>query len=177
MCGIAGKVAFDPGAVTPDLLRRMGSVQRQRGPDEEGVHLCTPVVDHAGAATCGLSHRRLSIIDLSAAGREPMPNEDESLWLVCNGEIYNFSELRAELTGRGHRFRSGTDVEVIVHLYEEIGVLELWLRTFIDRSVLSASESLPQDSNTPTTRRWCCGRYAWNDVRGHVGPMPSACLR
>jgi len=89
----------------------MSSVLDHRGPDAEGTH----IEDHVA-----LGHRRLSIIDLSAAASEPMPNEDETLWLVFNGEIYNFKELRRKLEGR-HRFRSQGDGEVILHLYEEMG--------------------------------------------------------
>lgn len=85
-----------------------------RGPDDEGVY-----VDPQAKA--GLGHRRLSIIDLSPAGHQPMSNEDESIWIVLNGEIYNFLEIRKDLEQRGHVFRSHTDTEVIIHLYEEKG--------------------------------------------------------
>ncbi len=85
---------------------------RHRGPDDQGVWTGPGV---------GLGHRRLSIIDLSAAGRQPMCNEDQTVWLVFNGEIYNFRELREELRRKGHHFRSKSDAEVIVHLYEETG--------------------------------------------------------
>jgi len=84
---------------------------RHRGPDDAGFHRAERVV---------LGMRRLSIIDLSG-GHQPIANEDESLWVVCNGEIYNFQTLRVDLERRGHRFRTGSDVEVIVHLYEEYG--------------------------------------------------------
>jgi asparagine synthase (glutamine-hydrolysing) len=87
-----------------------------RGPDDSGVYL-----SHQNSVSCGLGHRRLSIIDLSEAGRQPMTNEDKSLWLVFNGEIYNFASLREELLARGHRFSSRTDSEVILHLFEEEG--------------------------------------------------------
>jgi asparagine synthase (glutamine-hydrolysing) len=83
-----------------------------RGPDDSGVHFAAPVC---------LGMTRLSIIDLSRAGRQPMTNEDGSVWLVSNGEIYNFRELRRWLLERGHRFQSRTDTEVIIHLYEELG--------------------------------------------------------
>lgn len=82
-----------------------------RGPDDEGFYSNSEVI---------LGMRRLSIIDL-AGGHQPIANEDESLWVVCNGEIYNFRELRADLIARGHTFRTGSDVEVILHLYEEYG--------------------------------------------------------
>ena len=112
MCGIVG-ILRTPH-VAPEshqALRRMAAAIRHRGPDDEGFH-------EAGEIAFGM--RRLSIIDL-ASGHQPIPNEDESVWVVCNGEIYNFRELRAGLEQRGHRFRTHSDVEVIVHLYEEHG--------------------------------------------------------
>jgi asparagine synthase (glutamine-hydrolysing) len=112
MCGIAGIIRFDGAPVQADLLRRMTDTLAHRGPDGEGIYACAPV---------GLGHRRLAIIDLSPAGRQPMPNEDETVWVTFNGEIYNFAEVRAELQQRGHHFRSGTDTEMIVHAYEEWG--------------------------------------------------------
>ena len=96
---------------SPEVLRAMSGTLAHRGPDGEGVHLDGPVA---------LGHRRLSIIDLSEAASEPMANEDRSLWLVFNGEIYNFRELRRSLEGR-HRFKSQGDGEVILHLYEDKG--------------------------------------------------------
>jgi asparagine synthase (glutamine-hydrolysing) len=90
----------------------MGARLRHRGPDDAGVY-----VDGA----VGLAHQRLSILDVSAAGHQPMSNEDQSIWIVFNGEIYNYRELRAHLEGR-HEFRSNTDTEVLVHLYEDEGV-------------------------------------------------------
>lgn len=89
-----------------------------RGPDAEGLW-CSRQRDGSGV---GLGHRRLSIIDLSEAGRQPMCSEDGSVRVVFNGEIYNFKTLRNELKLKGHRFRSNTDTEVIVHLYEEEGL-------------------------------------------------------
>ena len=113
MCGIAGVVHDDPQRpVAASTVQAMCDRLQHRGPDDSGVWTGPGV---------GLGHRRLSIIDLSAAGRQPMPNEDESVWTVFNGEIYNFRELRRELEAAGHRFRSATDSEVIVHLYEEEG--------------------------------------------------------
>jgi asparagine synthase (glutamine-hydrolysing) len=110
MCGFAGIVGpFADRAVT---VARMTEAIAHRGPDDAGAF---------EDATCALGHRRLSIIDLSAAGRQPMTNEDGTVQLAFNGEIYNFQELRAELVARGHQFRSRTDTEVIVHLYEERG--------------------------------------------------------
>jgi asparagine synthase (glutamine-hydrolysing) len=112
MCGIHGVLRLDggpaPGAAD---LARMGGVTRHRGPDDEGSYVEGPVA---------LGMRRLSIIDLSG-GHQPIANEDDSLVVVCNGEIYNFRELRATLAACGHRFRTGSDVEVIVHAYEEYG--------------------------------------------------------
>jgi len=114
MCGIVGKLNHDAAApVDPELLRRMADTIRHRGPDDDGVFTDGPV---------GLASRRLAIIDLSAQGHMPMSNEDGSLWIVFNGEIYNFQALREELIARGHRFRSRTDSEVVVHLYEAYGI-------------------------------------------------------
>lgn len=113
MCGICGKMYFDPGrAVDPALIRDMTEVLRHRGPDDSGVFT---------DGNAGLGHRRLSIIDLSRAGRQPMANEDGSLQIVLNGEIYNYRELRPGLEARGHVFRSRTDTETVLHLYEELG--------------------------------------------------------
>ncbi|HWT81344.1 MAG TPA: asparagine synthetase B, partial [Candidatus Methylomirabilis sp.] len=114
MCGIGGKFYFDPTRfVEYHVLERMNAVLAHRGPDDSGIYC-------EGAA--GLIHRRLSIIDLSPAGHQPMANEDGTVWIVFNGEIYNFQSLRQELARRGHRFRSRTDTEVVLHLYEEYGV-------------------------------------------------------
>ena len=116
MCGICGKLDFSGAPVSEDLLRRMTARLAHRGPDDSGFYL-----SHQGGVGCGLGHRRLSIIDLSAAGRQPMANEDGSLRMVFNGEIYNFAALRGELEAKGHRFSSRTDSEVILHLFEEEG--------------------------------------------------------
>ena len=112
MCGICGKINFDGTPVGESLLREMASTLSHRGPDDEGFY--------CGGGT-GLGHRRLSIIDLSPLGHQPMSNENGTVWIVFNGEIYNFRELREELEAKGHAFRSKTDTEVIVHLYEEYG--------------------------------------------------------
>ena len=112
MCGIAGQVTADRRPVEADRIAAMGERLRHRGPDDHGVYVHGHV---------GLAHRRLSVLDLSAAGRQPMCNEDESVWIVFNGEIYNFGELRAQLASR-HTFRSRTDTEVVLHLYEEYGL-------------------------------------------------------
>jgi asparagine synthase (glutamine-hydrolysing) len=112
MCGIAGIVTFDPqGRVDERRLTAMRDVMRHRGPDGEGLLLDGPV---------GLAHRRLSIVDV-AAGHQPMSNEDGSIWVVFNGEIYNHAELRPRLEQRGHRYRTRSDTETILHLYEEKG--------------------------------------------------------
>jgi asparagine synthase (glutamine-hydrolysing) len=111
MCGIAGVVWADPARpVERATLERMAAALVHRGPDAEGNWIGPGV---------GLAHRRLNIIDLSAAGTQPMANEDGSVLVVFNGEIYNFRELRSELEAAGHHFRSRTDTEVLVHLYEE----------------------------------------------------------
>jgi asparagine synthase (glutamine-hydrolysing) len=111
MCGICGFLAPSP---TPNraAVRAMADALTHRGPDAEGI-----VTD----GSIALGHRRLSILDLSPSGNQPMANEDRTLWSVVNGEIYNFPELRRDLEGRGHRFRSGSDSEIVVHLYEERG--------------------------------------------------------
>ncbi len=110
MCGICGYLSRE-GPATAESARAMAGPLAHRGPDGEGLHIDGPMA---------LGHRRLSIIDLSDAAREPMTNEDGSLWLVFNGEIYNFREIRRGLEPR-HRFRSRSDGEVILHLYEEKG--------------------------------------------------------
>ncbi|HOT11222.1 MAG TPA: asparagine synthetase B, partial [Polyangiaceae bacterium] len=112
MCGIAGILNLrgrqDPAA-TLDQLGRMAATMRHRGPDEVGVYR---------DASIGLAHSRLSITDL-ATGQQPLGNEDASLWVVFNGEIYNFIELREQLKALGHVFRTQSDSEVIVHAYEQ----------------------------------------------------------
>jgi asparagine synthase (glutamine-hydrolysing) len=113
MCGIAGFLAHDTTA-PPDVeaVRRMNEALGHRGPNASGLWADGP---------CALGHRRLSIIDLSPEANQPLLNEDGSIAIVVNGEIYNFGELREELVAKGHGFRSKSDSEVIVHLYEEHG--------------------------------------------------------
>ena len=112
MCGICGKLIFDPdSAVSAALVKAMADTIQHRGPDDEGYYVSGPV---------GLGFRRLSIIDLQT-GHQPLSNEDGSIWIVFNGEIYNYQELRTLLLSKGHVFRTRTDTEVIVHLYEEFG--------------------------------------------------------
>src|SRR5690242_13235457 len=113
MCGIAGVLQHDGAPVDIEALRRAGRSIAHRGPDDEGVRVLGPA---------GLAHRRPSFIDPSHAGHQPMSNEDKTVWLTYSGEIYNFRDLRRLLEARGHRFRSRTDSEVLVHGYEEWGV-------------------------------------------------------
>jgi asparagine synthase (glutamine-hydrolysing) len=112
MCGICGIVSLkNAQPIDRDILLKMTKAMKHRGPDEQGLYSDGEV---------GLGSRRLSIIDL-VGGRQPIANEDESMWIVYNGEIYNFRELRVYLQKRGHTFRTRTDTEVILHLYEEFG--------------------------------------------------------
>jgi asparagine synthase (glutamine-hydrolysing) len=112
MCGICGRVNYDiHEPVSSPVLEAMARAIEHRGPDGAGLYVDGPI---------GLGHRRLSIIDLET-GAQPMSNEDSTVWVVFNGEIYNFEALRHDLLARGHRFKSASDTEVIVHLYEEYG--------------------------------------------------------
>src|SRR5438045_9499888 len=112
MCGICGIVSLRGAAVDAARLAAMNETLRHRGPDSGGVKLLGQV---------GLAARRLSIIDL-AGGDQPIANEDETVWVVQNGEIYNHAQLRAELERQGHRMRTDhSDTEVLVHLYEQHG--------------------------------------------------------
>jgi len=108
MCGINGFNWSDPA-----LLKKMNSVTKNRGPDDEGEY---------DDKTVSLGHSRLSIIDLSPKGHQPMCNEDETIWLTYNGEIYNFFEIKEDLIKAGHIFKSHTDSEVIIHAYEQYGM-------------------------------------------------------
>ena len=112
MCGICGKFMFDREAsVSEVLVKEMADAMIHRGPDDEGFYVSGQI---------GLGFRRLSIIDLSG-GHQPLSNEDGTVWIVFNGEIYNYQALRRELVAKGHTFRTKSDTEVIVHLYEEYG--------------------------------------------------------
>ena len=112
MCGIAGIFEWQHREEIPrELVHRMNEAQKHRGPDDEGIFTSPGI---------GLGHRRLSIIDL-AGGHQPMCNEDGTIWVLLNGEIYNYPELRQELLGRGHQFVTRSDTEAIVHMYEDIG--------------------------------------------------------
>lgn len=117
MCGIAGMFCFAGSSKTVDegVLRRMGEALSHRGPDDQGSYIDPD-------RRVGLVHRRLSILDTSANGHQPMANEDGSLWITYNGEVYNSPDLRPQLCARGHVFRSRTDTEVIVHAFEEEGL-------------------------------------------------------
>ena len=108
MCGICGFYGFEDAS----LLKKMRSAINHRGPDAEGTYT---------DKLCSLGHKRLSIIDLSPAGKMPMSNEDETIWVSFNGEIYNFAEIRKDLEEKGHKFKSHTDSECILHAYEEYG--------------------------------------------------------
>ncbi|MCC7431795.1 asparagine synthase (glutamine-hydrolyzing), partial [bacterium] len=113
MCGITGKVFFSKGRNISDVeIKNMTDTIIHRGPNDSGIYTDKNI---------GLGFRRLSIIDLHT-GHQPLSNEDDSIWIVFNGEIYNFMELRQTLVSKGHRFKTKTDTEVIIHLYEEFGV-------------------------------------------------------
>jgi asparagine synthase (glutamine-hydrolysing) len=112
MCGICGKVGLDSAArIEPGLVQQMINRLKHRGPDDTGIYSEPQAV---------LGHTRLSIIDLNS-GKQPITNEDGTIWIVFNGEIYNYRDLRSELLQKGHRFSTQTDTEVIIHLYEEYG--------------------------------------------------------
>jgi asparagine synthase (glutamine-hydrolysing) len=113
MCGICGKLELRDGArpVGVETLRRMLDSISHRGPDAEGMYRSGPV---------GLGHKRLKIIDLTT-GQQPLCNEDGTVWIIYNGEVYNYKELTTDLVSRGHQFKTASDTEVIVHLYEEFG--------------------------------------------------------
>ena len=124
MCGITGGVWSDPSrAITQTRLDDMTSALQHRGPDEIGMHLPArdPSSTNSGNLGVALGFRRLAIIDVQQ-GQQPVCNEDESIWLVFNGEIYNHAKLRQQLISQGHSFRSQCDSETIVHLYEQYGV-------------------------------------------------------
>jgi asparagine synthase (glutamine-hydrolysing) len=111
MCGIAGIVDFNSSPPSESILRKMLGMLRHRGPDASGIYLDK----HAG-----LAHARLSIIDLTG-GDQPIHNEDRSIWIAYNGEVFNYPDLRKDLIAKGHEFYTNTDTEVLVHLYEEKG--------------------------------------------------------
>jgi asparagine synthase (glutamine-hydrolysing) len=116
MCGICGALALHGGPdVDSDVIVRMRDTMSHRGPDASGVYVDAD-------RRIGMGHRRLSIVDLSAAGQGPMSNEDGTVWISYNGEVYNHAALRGPLEAAGHRYRSRTDTETLVHLYEERGL-------------------------------------------------------
>ncbi len=110
MCGINGIFNLNGSPVVKDVLLRMNSKMTHRGPDDEGYYIYKNI---------GLSVRRLSIIDIQG-GHQPISNEDGRYWIVFNGEIYNYVELRLELENKGHIFKTRTDTEVVIHLYEDM---------------------------------------------------------
>jgi len=114
MCGIYGFVSFTNERINEDVCLEMGRVLLHRGPDVNGSKTI-----YLNNFSIFLGANRLKIIDLSNAANQPLSNEDGKIWVIFNGEIYNFKELRKELIERGHRFKSNSDTEVIVHLYEE----------------------------------------------------------
>ena len=114
MCGICGFVSQDD----EETLARMTAVLLHRGPDDSGLYLSQPTADGLRA---GLGNRRLAILDLSAAGHMPMSDPERTLWITYNGEIYNYPQLRKELEAKGYRFRSKSDTEAIVYLYQSEG--------------------------------------------------------
>ncbi|MFQ5964629.1 MAG: asparagine synthase (glutamine-hydrolyzing) [Candidatus Scalinduaceae bacterium] len=120
MCGICGIYSKGSEKINRGTVVKMRDVMINRGPDDAGVHIAPHI---------GLGHRRLSIIDITSAGHQPISNEDGTIWLVCNGEIYNFFELRNKLIEKGHVFRSQADIEVLIHGYEEWGLENLLQET------------------------------------------------
>jgi asparagine synthase (glutamine-hydrolysing) len=188
MCGITGAVWIDSRlAISAETLRRMTDSICHRGLDDQGEFASDLRLEPPYPAAPGVAfgHRRLSIIDLPGS-RQPMANEDDSVQLVFNGEIYNFRELRLRLEGSGHRFRSAGDTEVLVHLYEDEGVdflqhlvgmfaLAIWDRNH--RRVLLARDRLGQK---PLVYQWQPGRLLFGselksllevpDVRREIDP-------
>lgn len=117
MCGICGQIDFSGRPVDRETLQAMADALAHRGPDGDGFHL-SPALNQPAA--CGLAHRRLAIIDLDG-GAQPLSNEDESLWMVVNGEFYGYRSTRQELIEAGHQFKTESDSEVLLHLYEDMG--------------------------------------------------------
>jgi len=116
MCGICGVVDYRADCNKENVVARMCVELKHRGPDGEGAYISPRQLPYVG-----LGHRRLKIIDLSDAGKQPMSNEDKTIWITLNGEIYNYKELRVKLENKGHIFKSATDTETVIHLYEEYG--------------------------------------------------------
>src|SRR5215469_10608726 len=123
MCGIAGIAHSRTTPADEAALRRMCGAMVHRGPDDEGFYFSSETEAggaHQENASVALGMRRLAIIDLQT-GQQPIHNEDRTVWVVLNGEIYNYPELRSELEAKGHRFYTKSDTEAIVHAYEEYG--------------------------------------------------------
>src|SRR3990172_7669196 len=122
MCGICGIVDFSGRPVSEVALAPMTARLRHRGPEARGFFASPAPGARAGARPAvGLGHTRLKIIDLSDGANQPLCNEDGSVWVIFNGEIYNYVELRSELKASGHQFRTESDTETVLHLYEEAG--------------------------------------------------------
>ncbi len=157
MCGIAGFVGVKDWA--PRTLERMRDTLAHRGPDGVGLRLFDAqggAWTGEGPAVAGLAHRRLSIIDLTEAGAQPMSNEDGRCWITYNGEFYNFGDYRAELEAKGHVFRSHCDTETILHLYEEYGM----------------DETLRRMNGMFAFGLWDAGRRTLTLARDRVGKKP-----
>jgi len=126
MCGICGIINFNGKPISRNLIQQMNNTLIHRGPDDEGYYFNQQKIANSGQRigdrpSVALAHRRLSIIDLDT-GHQPMSNEDGTVWIVFNGEIYNFIKLREKLIKKGHQFRTKSDTEVIIHTYEEYGI-------------------------------------------------------
>jgi asparagine synthase (glutamine-hydrolysing) len=123
MCGICGKINIEGKEIPQELIHQMTSALSHRGPDDEGIYMSKQSPGNSYPfVSVGLGHKRLSIIDLTKAGTQPLSNETRTIWMVFNGEIYNYRNLRKGLEEHGHHFASQTDCEVIIHLYEEEGI-------------------------------------------------------
>lgn len=120
MCGIAGIASLSEDKIEEGTIKRMSDLLRHRGPDDEGIYLSRLKNPNANLKV-GLGHRRLSIIDIEG-GHQPMANEDKTVWIVYNGEVYNFLKLKEGLVEKGHTFTTKCDTEVIIHLYEDEGI-------------------------------------------------------
>jgi asparagine synthase (glutamine-hydrolysing) len=122
MCGICGKISCDGQILDKDLIEKMSRAISYRGPDDSGTYFSHNGNNPKSEFGVGFGHKRLSIIDLSNSAHQPMSNEDNTVWITYNGEIYNFNELKTELERKGHVFKSCSDTEVIIHSYEELGL-------------------------------------------------------
>ena len=151
MCGIAGIVNRRGPKTDAELLRRMIGMVVHRGPDDTGYFRDDIV---------GLAHARLSIIDLEGGG-QPMSNEDGTIWITFNGEIFNYVELREDLVRKGHRFSTRSDTEAILHLFEEMG--ERCGPRFLPRRYSGGSENSPRG-----TRSWSIGTHVANGLTGRL---------